>query len=89
MLANLAPPGSRPGRAFTPLVGAQQLARHDTKYQRLLRHLGQLEQAGHRKIIIFTQFQDTQDYLVDRLTNRGGKSVTRISGPSGMQEKES
>ena len=59
---------------------AQQLARHDTKYQRLLRHLGQLEQAGHRKIIIFTQFQDTQDYLVDRLTNGGGKSVTRISG---------
>ena len=59
---------------------AQQLARHDTKYQRLLRHLGRLEQAGHRKIIIFTQFQDTQDYLTDRLTNRGGKSVTRISG---------
>ena len=59
---------------------AQQLARHDTKYQRLLTHLGRLEQAGHRKIIIFTQFQDTQDYLVDRLTNRGGKAVTRISG---------
>ena len=59
---------------------AQELARHDTKYQRLLRHLGRLEQAGHRKIIIFTQFQDTQDYLVDRLTNRSGKSVTRISG---------
>ena len=59
---------------------AQQLARHDTKYQRLLRHVGRLEQAGHRKIIIFTQFQDTQDYLADRLANRGGKSVTRISG---------
>ena len=59
---------------------AQELARHDTKYQRLLRHLGRLEQAGHHKIIIFTQFQDTQDYLVDRLTNRSGKSVTRISG---------
>ena len=59
---------------------AQQLARHDTKYQRLLRHLGRLEQAGHRKIIIFTQFQDTQDYIFDRLTNRGGKPVTRISG---------
>ena len=59
---------------------AQQLARHDTKYQRLLSHLARLEQAGHRKIIIFTQFQDTQDYLADRLTNRGGKSVTRISG---------
>ena len=59
---------------------AQQLARHDTKYQRLLRHLGQLEQAGHRKIIIFTQFQDTQDYLVDRLTNGAHRSVTPISG---------
>ena len=59
---------------------AQQLARHDTKYQRLLQHLGRLEQGGHRKIIIFTQFQDTQDYLFDRLINRGGKPVTRISG---------
>ena len=59
---------------------AQQLARHDTKYQRLLRHLGRLEQAGHRKIIIFTQFQDTQDYLGERLVNGAGKSVTRISG---------
>ena len=59
---------------------AQQLARHDTKYQRLLRHLGRLEQAGHSKIIIFTEFQDTQDYLANRLTNRGGKGVTRISG---------
>ena len=59
---------------------AQQLAHHDTKYRRLIRHIGQLEQAGHRKIIIFTQFQDTQDYLVDRLTNGAHKSVTPISG---------
>ena len=59
---------------------AQQLARHDTKYQRFLTHLGRLEHDGHRKIIIFTQFQDTQDYLVDRLTNGANKSVTAISG---------
>ena len=59
---------------------AQQLARHDTKYHRLLTHLGRLEHDGHRKIIIFTQFQDTQDYLVDRLTNGANKSVTAISG---------
>ena len=59
---------------------AQQLARHDTKYQRFLTHLGRLEHDGHRKIIIFTQFQDTQDYLVDRLTNGANKPVTAISG---------
>ena len=59
---------------------AQQLARHDTKYQRFLTHLGRLEHDGHRKIILFTQFQDTQDYLVDRLTNGANKSVTAISG---------
>ena len=59
---------------------AQQLARHDTKYQRFLTHLGRLEHDGHRKIIVFTQFQDTQDYLVDRLTNGANKSVTAISG---------
>ena len=44
------------------------------------RLLGRLEHGGHRKIIIFTQFQDTQDYLVDRLTNGAHKSVTAISG---------
>ena len=59
---------------------AQQLARHDTKYHRLLTHLGRLEHDGHQKIIVFTQFQDTQDYLVDRLTNGANKSVTAISG---------
>ena len=59
---------------------AQQLARRDTKYQRFLTHLGRLEHDGHRKIIVFTQFQDTQDYLVDRLTNGANKSVTAISG---------
>ena len=59
---------------------ALELARHDTKYQHLRRHLDRLENAGHRKIIIFTQFQDTQDYLADRLVNGAGKPVTRISG---------
>ena len=59
---------------------AEQLARHDTKYRVFLRHLGRLEQAGHRKIIVFTQFQDTLDYLFERLANGAGRPVTRISG---------
>ena len=59
---------------------AEQLARHDTKYRVLLRHLRELVQPGHRKVIICTQFQDIQDHLVDRLTNDAQKSVTRISG---------
>ena len=68
---------------------AQQLARHDTKYQRFLTHLGRLEHDGHRKIIIFTQFQDTQDYLVDRLTNGANKSVTAISGQDARSPRPS
>ena len=35
---------------------------------------------NHKKIIIFTQFQDTQDYLADRITNGASRSVTCISG---------
>ena len=59
---------------------AQQLARHDTKYQRLLRHLGRLEQAGHRKIIIFTSSRTPRTTLENGWSTGLGNRVTRISG---------
>ena len=60
---------------------AESLSRRtDSKYQALLRELNLLDQANHKKIIIFTQFQDTLDYLADRLINRAHRSVTCISG---------
>ena len=59
---------------------AERLATQDTKYRTLLGQLEKLDNKGHRKIIIFTQFKDTQDYLVDRLTNGAKKQVTQISG---------
>ena len=52
----------------------------DTKYHALRAELAQLEAAGHRKIIIFTQFRDTQLYLEERLTQGAGYSVTCLSG---------
>ena len=59
---------------------ADHLAKSDTKYQTLLEQLKELDQTGHRKVIIFTQYKDTQDYLADRLTNGAGRQITCISG---------
>ena len=59
---------------------AERLTTQDTKYRTLLGQLKKLEDKEHRKVIIFTQFKDTQDYLVDRLTNGAKKQVTQISG---------
>ena len=58
---------------------AMQLRPDDTKYQALLAELAALAAAGHRKIIIFTQFRDTQLYLENRLT-QAGRAVTCLSG---------
>ena len=59
---------------------AEKLSQTDSKYQALLRQLDLLDKASHKKIIIFTQFQDTQDYLANRLINGARRSVTCISG---------
>ena len=59
---------------------AEKLAPSDTKYQVLLQQMSMLQKENHKKIIIFTQFQDTLDYLADRLINGSRRSVTCISG---------
>lgn len=83
------PDAALPGAALSPqqetLLRAAEtralaLRPDDTKYHALLAELAQLEAAGHRKIIIFTQFRDTQLYLEKRLTKGAGRAVTCISG---------
>ena len=82
------PDAALPGAALPPpqrellaetAERAMQLRPDDTKYRALLEELAQLEAAGHRKIIIFTQFRDTQLYLENRLT-QAGRQVTCLSG---------
>ena len=83
------PDAALPGAALPPAQRqlladtaerALQLRPADTKYHALLEELAQLAAAGHRKIIIFTQFRDTQLYLQERLTQGAGWDVTCISG---------
>ena len=79
-LPGAALPQDRRARLEDTASRAMALQRDDTKYHVLRAELAQLEAAGHRKIIIFTQFRDTQIYLAERLTQGAGYSVTCLSG---------
>ena len=49
------------------IAQADALPRNDTKYAALLQELETLTGSGHRRIIIFTEYRDTQSYLQERL----------------------
>jgi len=53
-------------------AAADRLSRQDSKYAEFARQLDALRAAGHDRIIVFTQFRDTQSYLIDRLKNAVG-----------------
>ena len=83
------PDAPLPGTTLTPdavarleqaAADAGRLERRDTKLAELRRRLDDLAGAGHRKIIIFTQFRDTMLYLSDRLHRRDGRSIVQLSG---------
>ena len=46
---------------------AAALRQNDTKYRRFRRELRTLQADGHRCILVFTEFRDTQIYLLERL----------------------
>ena len=70
---------------------ADQLSRDDSKYAEFKRQLAALRANGHARVIVFTQFRDTQTYLMERLENTaeygeisavwGGDSGDRLSRP--------
>ena len=51
---------------------ADRLSRRDSKYAEFERQLDALRANGHDRIIVFTQFRDTQTYLIDRLKSAVG-----------------
>ena len=83
------PDAPLPGTTLTPHAMARleqaahdagQLERRDTKLGELRRQLDDLAGAGHRKVIIFTQFRDTMLYLQERLAQHGCCLIVCLSG---------
>ena len=63
---------------------ADRLSRSDSKYAEFTRQLDALRDGGHDRIIVFTQFRDTQTYLIDRLKSAaGGGEISAIWGGDG------
>ena len=83
------PDAPLPGTTLTPHAMARleqaahdagRLERRDTKLGELRRQLDNLAGAGHRKVIIFTQFRDTMLYLQERLAQHGHRLIVCLSG---------
>lgn len=55
----------------------------DPKINQLITDIDQLERDGHNRVIVFTQYADTMDFIRDRLTSIHGESVASYSGRGG------
>jgi SNF2 family DNA or RNA helicase len=55
----------------------------DPKITQLLADIDQLERDGHNRVIIFTQYADTMDFIRDRLTAIHSETVASYSGRGG------
>ncbi|MFB6176060.1 MAG: helicase-related protein, partial [Halobaculum sp.] len=64
-------------------VGALRRIDHDPKIDRLKDDIRDLELEGHNRIIIFTQYTDTMDFVRDELVSTHGEAVATYSGRGG------
>jgi len=55
----------------------------DPKITQLIEDLGMLDRDGHNRIIIFTQYADTMDFIRNSLTSIHGATVATYSGRGG------
>lgn len=55
----------------------------DPKVSRLISDLGKLDREGHNRVIIFTQYTDTMDFIRNSLTSIHGATVATYSGRGG------
>ncbi len=70
------------------LAAVKDLPRVDTKASHLAGELGALRSEGYKKILVFTQYTDTLDFLRDFLVDDHGLEVLCFSGRGGeMREK--
>ena len=65
------------------LSRAGALRQNDTKYRRFRRELRALQGDGHRCILVFTEFRDTQIYLLERLAQYAELNAQAIYGNDG------
>ncbi|GGL41696.1 hypothetical protein GCM10009037_26630 [Halarchaeum grantii] len=56
---------------------------NDPKIGQLIDDLDELDRDGHNRVIIFTQYTDTMDFIRDRLTSIHGATVATYSGRGG------
>ncbi len=61
---------------------AERLAQQDSKRGRLTGVIAELREQGHRHILLFTQFRDTQSWLSEHL-RRAGHYVAELYGQDG------
>ena len=67
------------------LIGkCRRLGRADSKFAEFLRQVRQLRSEGHRKIMVFSQFWDTQEWLRSRLARQEG--ISYLAGLSGNND---
>ena len=55
----------------------------DPKVSQLISDLGKLDREGHNRVIIFTQYADTMDFIRNSLTSIHGATVATYSGRGG------
>ena len=71
------------------ITQSEALRPGDTKYRHLLTELDALRQAEHRHIIIFTEFRDTQRYLIKRLQdNTQFGPINAVYGGQSPRERD-
>ncbi len=71
------------------LTAARMLPRVDTKARRLAEQLGALRSAGYEKVLVFTQYTDTLDFLKEFLAEEEGLEVLCFSGRGGEVRERS
>jgi len=55
----------------------------DPKIQQLYNDLDELDRAGHNRVIVFTQYADTMDFIRDSLADLLGATIATYSGRGG------
>ena len=56
---------------------------NDPKIGQLIDDLNELDHEGHNRVIVFTQYTDTMDFIRDRLVSIHGSTVATYSGRGG------